>query len=127
MTLPKLGARFPLPFPRGRTARHVPGRMNGTEKRYAQRLENRRLAGEVAGYWFESVKFRLADKTWYAPDFLVMLADGTLELHETKGWIEEDAAVKMKVTSEVFWLFKLVLVREKPQNVWTLRSMDRVG
>lgn len=100
--------------------------MNGTEQRYAQRLEARRLAGEVAAYWFEAVKFRLADKTWYAPDFLVMLADGRLELHETKGgWVEDDAIVKTKVQSEVFWLFPVIVVKEKPRGVWTLRSMDR--
>jgi hypothetical protein len=101
--------------------------MNGTEKRYAQRLEHRRLTGDIAGYWFEAIKFRLADKTWYSPDFLVMLADGRLELHEVKGWMEEDANVKLKVTAETYWLFPVVLVREKPQNVWTLRTMDRVG
>lgn len=116
---------FKLPFPRGRTSRPVRGSMNGGEKRYAQRLENRRLAGEIAGYWFEAVKFRLADKTWYSPDFLVMLSDGRLELHEFKGWMEEDANVKLKVTSEAYWLFPVILVREKPQNVFTLRSLDR--
>ena len=116
---------FRLPFPRGRTARHVPGRMNQSEERYSKRLEARRMAGEIAWWGYECWKFRLADKTWYSPDFVVMLADGRFELHELKGWMEGDAAVKLKVTSDLYWMFPVIVVREKPTNVFTLRSMDR--
>jgi len=114
---------FRLPVARGRIARPVRGQMNGSEQRYAHRLELLRITGQVAWWAFEPVKFRLADKTWYTPDFLVMQNDGALELHELKGWMEEDANVKLKVTSETYWMFRVMLVREKPKDIFNPRCL----
>lgn len=61
------------------------GQMNKTETAYAQELELRKRYGEIARYWFEGIKLRLADNTFYTPDFAVMLANGQLEMHEVKG------------------------------------------
>ena len=97
---------------RGRT-RHEPGRMNKMEAEYAGILDVRRQAGEVAGYWFESLKLRLADRTWYSIDFLVMLADGSLEVHEVKGFMEDDAAAKLKVAASQYPLFPFILVTRR--------------
>lgn len=90
----------------GRTVRREAGKMNKTEARYAEHLEKKKLAGEILSYWFEPVKFRLADNTYYSIDFMVMLVDGTIEFHEVKGtskgkpYVEDDAAVKIKVAAE---------------------------
>lgn len=100
------------PTPRGRTGTKPRHGMNRTEERYAAHLARQVAAGQLAGFWFESVKVRLADRTWYAPDFLVQLPDGWLELHEVKGFMEGDAAVKLKVVCEIYWAFPLRLVRE---------------
>lgn len=79
------------------------GTMNKTEAEYAWRLEARKRAGEVLWYKFEGVKLRLADKTFYEPDFAVMLADGLLEMHEVKGGVwEDDARVKIKVAASLY-------------------------
>ena len=78
------------------------GTMNRTEAAYAAVLEQRKQAGEVAWYSFEGMKFRLADKTFYTPDFAVMLADRTLECHEVKGYWQDDARVKIKLAAELF-------------------------
>ena len=75
---------------RGR--RRVEG-MNGLEQEYAGLLELRRHAGEISWWAFEAMTFRLADDTRYTPDFAVMLADGQMEIHETKGHWEDDAKV----------------------------------
>lgn len=75
------------------------GAMNQTEQRYAQHLEQRKQAGEIAWFCFEAWKFRLADNTFYTPDFAVMLADGHLECHEVKGHWQDDARVKIKVAA----------------------------
>jgi hypothetical protein len=77
--------------------------MNKTEARYAQHLEGRRIAGEVEWYAFEALKLRLADRTFYTPDFAVMLSTGAMECHEVKGghW-EDDARVKIKVAARMF-------------------------
>ena len=93
------------------------GDMNATESKFAELLEVRRLTGEIAGWWFEPMAFRLADRTTYTPDFMVLLNDGTLELIDTKvywhgkggkkgraGW-EEDARVKVKIAAEMYPLF----------------------
>lgn len=61
------------------------GQMNKTESAYCQHLEQRKRAGEIAWYRFEGIKLRLADNTFYTPDFAVMLATGEMELHEVKG------------------------------------------
>ena len=80
----------------------VRGSMNKTEQAYGAYLELRKRCGEILGYGFERIKLRLADNTFYTPDFDVVAADGTLELHEVKGFWEDDARVKIKVAAEVF-------------------------
>lgn len=76
--------------------------MNKTESAYAQHLELRRNAGDVQWWAFEPVKLRLADNTFYTPDFGVMASDGVLEMHEVKGFWEDDARVKIKVAAAQF-------------------------
>ena len=70
-----------LPKAKGK-AKDPAQRMNKGEARYAAVLEQRRQAGHVAAWWFEPFNWRMAENTYYRGDFLVMLADGTLELHE---------------------------------------------
>jgi hypothetical protein len=87
---------------------------NKTEEAYGQHLELRKQAGEVAWYVFEGIKFRLADNTFYTPDYAVMLADGSMEIHEVKGFWEDDARVKIKVAAEMYpFAFFGVKVRPK--------------
>lgn len=90
------------------------GQMNKTEAAYAQHLEARKAAGEVLWYRFEGIKLRLADNTFYSPDFAVLLADGTLECHEVKGHWMDDARVKIKVAADQYPMrFIAVKVRAK--------------
>jgi hypothetical protein len=91
--------------------RHEADTMNGMEKRYAAYLETRRVCGEIAAWKFEAIKLKLAKATFYNPDFLVVMPDVRLELHETKGWLEDDASVKLKVAAQMFPEFKIVLVK----------------
>lgn len=81
------------------------GKMNNTEKAYAQHLELLKRAGEVSYYSFDGINLRLADNTFYKPDFLVMRSDGQLEIHEVKGAkgvFTDDAKVKVKVAASKF-------------------------
>jgi hypothetical protein len=78
------------------------GTLNKTEAAYAEFLELRKRAGEVAWFKFEGVKLRLADNTFYTPDFLVMLSDRSLECHEVKGFWQDDARVKIKVAADLY-------------------------
>lgn len=77
------------------------GQMNKTEAAYAEHLE--RIKGTViAWYKFEGMKFRLADNTFYTPDFMVMASDGVLQAHEVKGFWTDDARVKIKIAADMY-------------------------
>jgi hypothetical protein len=91
------------------------GQMNKTEQAYADRLTLLRGAGEIQWFKFEGVKLRLADNTFYSPDFAVMLADGTMEMHEVKGFWQEDARAKIKIAADLF-PFRFIAVRVKPKK-----------
>lgn len=78
------------------------GQMNKTEEAYQNHLENLKIAGRIAWYRFEGIKLRLADNTFYTPDFAVMLSNGELQLHEVKGHWTDDARVKTKIAAEQY-------------------------
>lgn len=71
-------------FDRFALGRLPAGKMNKTEAAYSAFLDLRKRAGEVAWYRFEGIKLRLADSTFLTIDFPVMLADGSLEMHDVK-------------------------------------------
>ena len=91
------------------------GAMNRTEQQYADHLELRKRAGEVAWFRFEGVKLRLADNTFYSPDFAVMLASGSMEMHEVKGHWQDDARVKIKVAAEMY-PFRFIAVQARAKK-----------
>lgn len=97
-------------FPKfGRGVRKAPGAMNGWERKYSATLEARKQTGEILWWAYEAVKLKLADKTYLTPDFVVMLADGAIEFHEVKGFMRDDAAVKLKVAANKFpFIFRLI-------------------
>lgn len=86
------------------SARVVPpeDRMNKTERAYATVLDARVKAGEVRAWHYEGLTLKLADDTRYTPDFFVVLADWTCELHEVKGFWRDDAKVKTKVAARMY-------------------------
>jgi hypothetical protein len=96
--------------------RPTPGAMNKLEQRYADSLRINQLAGRIISYRFEPIKFRLANKTFYTPDFMVTRAD-QIEFHEVKGFWEDDARVKIKVVAEMYPEFAFVAVQWK-NKMW---------
>lgn len=91
------------------------GQMNSTEAAYCQDLELLKRTGEIVWYHFEGMKFRLADNTFYTPDFMVMLADMSLEAHEVKGFWTDDARVKVKVAASLYPV-KFIAVQKLPRK-----------
>lgn len=90
------------------------GVMNKTEAAYEAHLKLLLMAGEIQWYRFEGIKLRLADNTFYTPDFAVMAADGVMELHEVKGYWEDDARVKIKIAADQYpFRFKAIKARAK--------------
>lgn len=107
---------------RGKGARRIPGTMNELERAYSELLRGREIKGEVAWFGYESMTFKLAPDTRYTPDFAVMLADGTIELHECKGFFRDDARVKIKVAAAMFPFCFIVITRAKG-GVWVIEEI----
>lgn len=104
------GGRVDGVMARGRTTKK--DGMNKTETAYSHYLAALKASGKIAWYGYEPWKFRLAPKTYYSFDFAVMLLDGLIEIHEVKGYWEDDARVKWKVAAEAFPMFRFVAVQK---------------
>lgn len=99
------------------------GQMNKTEARYLEQIiKPALLCGDYVSARFESIKLRLADRTFYTPDFQVITKDGEIEFHEVKGgFIEDDAMVKFKVAAEQYPEFRWILVQQKTvKSGWSI-------
>lgn len=85
------------------------GAMNKTELAYSHLLEVRKACGEVAWWRFEAIKLMIAPNTSITIDFFVMLSNGELQAHDTKGskfMMQDDAHAKTKVAASIFpWAF----------------------
>ena len=90
------------------------GHQNKTEMAYEDRvLKPALMSGEIAWYRFEGVKLRLADNTFYTPDFAVLRRNGEIEIHEVKGFWTDDARVKIKVAAAQYPFQFLAVQRVK--------------
>ena len=93
------------------------GTQNKTEALYESRvLKPAAVAGDIAWYRFEGLKLRLADNTFYTPDYAVMRSNGQIECHEVKGFWTDDARVKIKVAAAQY-PFEFIAVR-RVKNEW---------
>ena len=98
--------------------------MNKTEAAYAGHLELLRHAGQVQWFKFEGLKLRLADNTFYTPDFAVMSADGVMEMHEVKGFWQDDARAKIKIAADLY-PFRFIAIKALPKKAgggWGVES-----
>ena len=65
----------------------------------------------------QSVKFRLGGRTWYTPDFVVVSRPGgRVWVFEVKGFMRDDAAVKLKVAAAMY-----------PWITWVLATKGKLG
>lgn len=92
-----------------------PGVMNRLESAWDDHLAEELAGGRISAYWYEPVSLRLAKGAFYKPDFMVIDADGFVELHETKGFMQEAANVRIKVAADKFpqFVFRLIVKRKK--------------
>ncbi|WP_009522309.1 hypothetical protein [Imbroritus primus] len=93
------------------------GRMNKTEQAYSLQLERRKQAGEILEWKFHPMNVRLADRTFYEVDFLVLHGDMRLEIHETKGGFTTDKGqMKIKLCAEAMPYFRFFKATKLPQS-----------
>lgn len=115
----------------GRGRRRVPGEMNKTEAAYALHLEHRKKCGVIEWFVYEGIKIKLADKTFFTPDFAVMMPDGLIELHDVKGttrdkvtkkskpFVHDDGAtIKIKVAAGLYPFVFVVAWFDKASGMW---------
>lgn len=114
---PDKGTRMKMPQGKGKGGpkpqpREPRQRKNQTEQRYEREyLQTRLNYGDVVDWVFEGVKLRLADNTFYTPDFFVVKND-CFEIVEVKGSYErEDARVKWKCAAEQYPWFRFFVAR----------------
>ncbi len=91
--------------------------MNKWETLYSLELEQSRREGMILAWWYDSINLRLADRTWYRPDFCIVVCDGRLTFVEIKGFLRDDAAVKFKVAREMYPHFGWRMLR-KTKHGW---------
>lgn len=84
--------------------------LNKTEAAYLAHLQQRVADGKLLRVDPHPEKLRLADRTWYCPDFRVIELDGSVRFDEVKGFMRDDAAVKLKVAAELH-PYRFFLVR----------------
>lgn len=96
--------------------------MNRLELAYAGLLSDSEEFDEIEWWAFEPMKLRLAEGTYFTPDFGV-IRDGKLEFHECKGFMREAARVRLNVAADKFPFIKFYLVRKAKSGF----TVNRVG
>lgn len=92
-------------------------RMNKTELAYSQLLNQRVAVGEIINWRFQEITLRLGDDLRYTPDFLVRMPNRELHLHEVKGFMRDDARVKLYAAAAQWPIFKF----------WLCKFVRRIG
>jgi hypothetical protein len=84
------------------------------EANYARYLEWLRQRGKIAHvehepetFWFPGIKRGCVS---YLPDFRIVNNDGSVEYHETKGWLDNKSKTKLKRMAKYFPDVKLILI-----------------
>lgn len=110
--------------------RRVPGVMNNLEKAfYEEVLLPMKASGLALEIWFEEITLKLAPNTRYTPDFAVQMGDDELVFYETKGFMRDDANVKLKVAASKF-PFRLFLCQKRTKKDgggWQMEEIRRNG
>lgn len=122
----KLGAKVKTAG--GARPAHKRGVPNKLEAKWMATLQARLLAGQIKAYYFEAITLQLADGVRYTPDFFIIHNDNSVEINETKGFMRDDARVKLRVAANAYrhWRFVLVQWDRKGKN-WQITPVSAVG
>lgn len=101
--------------------------MNKTEERFKREVLFEGGCFRGLFYTYESIKLRLADRTWYTPDFVVWTG-AHVNVYEVKGsWKaphQEDSRVKLKVAAELYPQFTFfAAVPNKETGGWDIEEI----
>jgi len=71
------------------------------EEAYWRHLADLQAQGAIHSFALKPEKLRLADGSYYTPDFRVITNEGFVQFHETKGFMREAARVRLLVAAEL--------------------------
>ena len=107
------------PAPKRLRQRSAP-KLNKTEAAFAAWLRAR--ASDLAVIHEQAIKLTLANGTTYTPDFVVAIPTGLategddVTAYEVKGFMRDDASVKLKVAASLYPWIRFVLVSKGTQG-----------
>lgn len=124
----KAGAAKPTSTQRMQALGRLPkGTLNKTEKRFADYLAMKQIAGEVLWWRFEGLKLMLAPNTSLTIDFNVMMKNGELHMIDVKGskaMVTDDFRVKAKVAAATFpFAFFTAIPRGRTGYEWDIEAI----
>jgi len=93
-------------------------KLNKTEAQYYRFLKL--LRHQFVGV--QCMTLKLGDDCRYTADFLVLNQEGKLEAHEVKGFMRDDALVKLKVAARMYRFINFFLVK-KTKTEWKIESV----
>lgn len=88
--------------------------LNGLERAFHDEL--RRTMPQIPVH-VHAITLKLANGVRYTADFALELSDGRWHLYETKGFMRDDASVKIKVAAAMYRTITFTLVTRK-KGVW---------
>lgn len=107
--------------------------MSKLERRFRDTvLEPAYVRHDIGNYWREPAKLRLAGRTYYTPDFMVIDRPGEhgipprFVMCEVKGFMRDDAAVKLKVAAAAYPCFGWLLITRDKWG-WHARAVTSSG
>lgn len=84
------------------------------ERNYARYLNLLQDNGQIKGWRYEPTTFWFRGiqrgTVSYKPDFEVTMPDGSVEFHETKGWLDDKSRVKLRRMAKYHPTVKIVLI-----------------
>lgn len=94
--------------------------LNGLERAFLAHLAVRKL-GEVLT---QAITLKIANGCRYTPDFVEVRHGFALRAYEVKGFMREDAAIKIKVAAALFtWIEFYLVTRPKSAGEWRIERV----
>lgn len=101
--------------------------MNKLERAFWERLEEAKRQAVFLDVWREPFKLRVVSNRYYIPDFVTHDAfNNHVTIWETKGFMREDAELKLLAAAERYFCFRWVLV-QRDRRKWRCIEVTRSG
>lgn len=87
--------------------------LNKLEQAWLEVLRRRMNDGAVRHIGIQDHGLKIGDHCRYHPDFMTIDTEGQITFWETKGFMRDDAQVKIKVAARTFPFYRFVLVKRR--------------